>query len=610
VILNLRSKILLMFGILMLFGVGNFIILKLEEENAAEQLRWVLHTQTVMAESESLLGFMRDAETGQRGFLLTEEASYLEPYTIGVAKAGSKLDLIRQLTSDNPLQQTRLDTIQSLMTQKTAELADTIRLVQQGKRNEALIIVKSDVGKNVMDTLRTHMTAFRAEEGRLLGIRNQTFVDNQDKRNFLFYGEALALLVLILGTGLYLQRTLVRPILALTNNAQKLAAGEEIENVSTSATDEMGELTKAFTYMHDEVRDRTYHLQRQAHFDQSFSQVVSACSSSRNLDKALSDALSIHSQHHESPVSAIYLFDDETGMLHCTIRHGTSDDITDTVSPGSGLVGQVYQSNESLVVGAASAEGFHIDAGLAELPPRAVILQPISIVDVTIGVLVMAYTVDPTDRDLHYITNLAHQFAITIMGARQYELLETLSEELEESRRELEIQRDEAVVKSITDPLTGLHNRAFMQIELEQLIQSSSRYDRAFSLIILDIDHFKKVNDTLGHQAGDEVLKAMAAALERETRSSDMVVRYGGEEFVIIMPETTMDAAEGTANKLRKVVAETDIPAMIGKNITISLGISRFEIGDTIDSIIARADDALYRAKEEGRDRVCLAEAS
>lgn len=183
-----------------------------------------------------------------------------------------------------------------------------------------------------------------------------------------------------------------------------------------------------------------------------------------------------------------------------------------------------------------------------------------------------------------------------MVNAQQYKNLQKLTKELEE--------------KSITDPLTGLNNRRYMELQLKELILLSARYGHELSLIILDIDHFKHINDTLGHLAGDEALKAISVLLKQETRASDLVIRYGGEEFIVILPQSSIDETEDTAEKLRKAVEALDIPALGGESITISLGVAMLGKGEDKNGIINRADNALYRAKEEGRNRVCRAKAS
>ncbi|MEN9867754.1 MAG: hypothetical protein RL748_3344, partial [Pseudomonadota bacterium] len=155
---------------------------------------------------------------------------------------------------------------------------------------------------------------------------------------------------------------------------------------------------------------------------------------------------------------------------------------------------------------------------------------------------------------------------------------------------------------SVTDKLTGLYNRMKLDQILEQQITHSQRYGSHFALILLDIDKFKLVNDQHGHQVGDRVLCAIAEILNQCSRASDVVGRWGGEEFLLIAAETEVNGALVLAEKLRRTVGEHDFPVVGHK--TASFGVTAYRAGDSIESIMARADSALYRAKENGRDRV------
>ena len=159
-----------------------------------------------------------------------------------------------------------------------------------------------------------------------------------------------------------------------------------------------------------------------------------------------------------------------------------------------------------------------------------------------------------------------------------------------------------------TDELTGLHNRHHLERNLDILIQSSNETGRAFVFLVLDIDHFKVVNDTYGHDTGDEVLRECAERISGQIRDGDMACRYGGEEFVILLPDTDIAFASVVAERLRVSVETTPfvincVPDKL--NITISIGIAGSETqSDTSESLLRRADQALYRAKREGRNRV------
>jgi diguanylate cyclase len=161
-------------------------------------------------------------------------------------------------------------------------------------------------------------------------------------------------------------------------------------------------------------------------------------------------------------------------------------------------------------------------------------------------------------------------------------------------------QRDIA----LKDPLTGVFNRLAFEERIEEEFQRWNRYGNPLSLLVLDIDHFKQVNDTFGHLAGDKALKAVALRLLQNVREVDIVARYGGEEFVVIMPNTDSEAAYRVAEKLRSVIAGAGFHYRNQPvRITVSCGLAGFREGDTAEDAFRRADDALYGAKQAGRNR-------
>ncbi|MEW6103490.1 MAG: diguanylate cyclase [bacterium] len=163
---------------------------------------------------------------------------------------------------------------------------------------------------------------------------------------------------------------------------------------------------------------------------------------------------------------------------------------------------------------------------------------------------------------------------------------------------------------AITDGLTGLYNHRYFKETLHKEIKRSERYNLVFSLLMFDIDNFKKINDTYGHPKGDEVLKGLSyIAKEIFQREIDVVARYGGEEFVIILPQTTKERALAVGEKMLSLVKERlYIMAGLPDVVTISLGIASYpDDGEIEDVIIQSADSALYRAKKEGKDKVVLA---
>lgn len=168
---------------------------------------------------------------------------------------------------------------------------------------------------------------------------------------------------------------------------------------------------------------------------------------------------------------------------------------------------------------------------------------------------------------------------------------------------------EESVEQSVTDSLTGLHNRRYLESHLKTLVQQSLQSGRPLSVMVADIDFFKKVNDTFGHDGGDAVLKEFAQRLRRNTRGIDLAGRLGGEEFLIIMPDTGLDRAFQVAERLRACVAadEFEVGNQLRHRVTTSCGIATLERPDeTSETLFRRADQALYSAKRNGRNQVFI----
>jgi diguanylate cyclase (GGDEF)-like protein len=180
------------------------------------------------------------------------------------------------------------------------------------------------------------------------------------------------------------------------------------------------------------------------------------------------------------------------------------------------------------------------------------------------------------------------------------EAFNLMVQQLEESRRQLEIT-------SRTDALTGVNNRRHFTELLEAEIERSRRYGSCLSVMMFDLDHFKKVNDTYGHAAGDEALRTFASSLQQSgLRKNDFWGRLGGEEFALALPETGIGNALKPAERIRSTLELTPVRHdQVTFLITVSIGISQYQPGDTIETVLGRADAAMYEAKQTGRNRIC-----
>ncbi len=169
---------------------------------------------------------------------------------------------------------------------------------------------------------------------------------------------------------------------------------------------------------------------------------------------------------------------------------------------------------------------------------------------------------------------------------------------------------DEMVKLSVIDSLTHIYNRRYFQHRMLDEIERGKRYNREFCCIIIDVDNFKPINDTYGHPVGDAVLKKIAAFLRRSTRTSDVLCRYGGDEFGLLLPETDLRGAYTTAERIRKLMEKTDVgqPPELSIYVTLSFGISSLVAGGAwgMDELVTQADVALYKAKRHGRNQTVV----
>ena len=164
-----------------------------------------------------------------------------------------------------------------------------------------------------------------------------------------------------------------------------------------------------------------------------------------------------------------------------------------------------------------------------------------------------------------------------------------------------------SIEAAVTDPLTGLYHRRYMETHVGTLVDQAAARNKPLSVLVLDIDYFKSINDTYGHDAGDDVLQDFAIRIRKSIRGIDLACRYGGEEFVVVMPETDMAVATMVAERLRRRIASEPFPIQKGTrtiDVTISIGIAALAPDDDAAAVIKRADQALYRAKRDGRNRV------
>jgi diguanylate cyclase (GGDEF)-like protein len=308
------------------------------------------------------------------------------------------------------------------------------------------------------------------------------------------------------------------------------------------------------------------------------------------------DAILTHSKELLKAVRAsLWVFDENSNEISLKAAVGFATAAAE-VSPtriGEGISGGVLESGKALVVGSLETAGISPAPAERNYRTNSFISYPIMMSGRKIGVLNVADKVDGgvfDDVDLSLLEIIGPQIAVAV------------------ERAEWQERATQFQLMSITDPLTGLLNRRYLEERLTDELNRSQRYNYSMSCLMIDIDDFKRYNDRNGHQAGDVALKITAHALKASLRSADVACRYGGEEFCILLPQTSLSEAGVIAERMRQRVAERDYP--FGKSqptgtVSVTIGISTFAKNiDTAEKVIAAADRALYAAKSQGKNRI------
>ncbi|HNW33350.1 MAG TPA: diguanylate cyclase [Candidatus Ozemobacteraceae bacterium] len=394
--------------------------------------------------------------------------------------------------------------------------------------------------------------------------------------------------IVAFGFGTYFSIRLTSPIITIADKANEISGGNLRVNVHSNRRDEIGFLASCFNNMTVRIRKKVFELT--ALF--KISQIINTASSHH---QALDESLSYIVTTFLAKRGSIMLFSDledqlklKSVRLFGELEPGAASEMREKIvlRPGKGIAGMVLASGKPIVcrdcAGDDRFKKYEADAGVET--PLFLCTVPLIVQGKTIGVINLADRSDPEnfgDADLELLMAIANQLAVSIENAKLHEL-------------------------AITDGLTGLFIHRYFQIKLDDEMKAARRYDTPLSLIIFDIDHFKKFNDTFGHQQGDRVLKETARLVKESVRGTDLACRYGGEEFALILPHTTAEQAMIFAERLRKRIAANEMRCEETKmQVTISIGIAEFpRMASDKTSLIKKADQALYSCKNKGRNCV------
>ena len=357
------------------------------------------------------------------------------------------------------------------------------------------------------------------------------------------------------------------------------------QRIMLDQNEEKVELKKEFVVLNKERKRLTKELS-------ALRLIISEINSTLELDKVLDLIIQKAIQVVKAERGSLMLFDHKKEELYIksSVRLSKKTVSVVRIKPGEGVAGWVFKEGKPLLVKEGEKDPRFKKFEEEEEELKSVISVPLKIKNKVIGVINADdkregdfFSID----DLNLFSTFANQAAIAIQNAQLHQ---------------------EVKQQAITDGLTGLYNFRYFQERLEEEVKRAQRFKRPLALIMADIDHFKKFNDTYGHLKGNKVLKSLANILRSNIREVDIVARYGGEEFIIILPEADREEAEKIAERIRSKVEKcnfADEKNHPERKITISLGItSCFQENITPQGLVQKVDQALYQAKRKGRNRV------
>ena len=509
---------------------------------------------------DNVLLNMVDAETGMRGYVITGNTKFLQPYFNAIGRVNILLLQLEQSFASGEHSVAQAQLLEQKIRHSLERIEDTISVRQMEGEEAATDMIVGGEGKKRMDAVRTDTANLRLIESNILNELKIEQAKVGVSTNIAMIFLTIIDIALFSAAFLYLLRSL-----------------------RTSRTTE-----HELNLLHRETLAK--------------SRLLTGQNNIKNLQARLNETLqTVYTQEEAYVAISTYcsqLFPKYAGAFYIKSH---SKDYFERMSQW-GEVRQVegFEPNECWAV--RSNNVYHYDVVARDMPCKHIeaghhhaqaICIPVSTSDEMLGILTL---IDPAsgtsqgtafDQDLETIAKeVVGHIGLAITNLR-------LRENLKRS--------------AIVDPLTGLYNRRYLNETLSREMARAQRGKQTLGIIMLDVDHFKSFNDNYGHEAGDLVLKEVGGRLKQACRASDIACRYGGEEFVLVLPEASFEIVNVRAEEIRNGIK--DISLMYGgvalPQITISAGVSMFpDNGQIADVLLKAADDALYQAKRNGRDQV------
>jgi len=548
-----RRPLVLAALVALLVGVTVATLAGIVSFSASTQM--VSHTHQVLGQIEAVRSALGRTESAARGFRLTSDPTLDADYIADRPQPLAEADALVALVSDNPPQQERARALRQLVRVRLAQIGQSLDLQAEGRGAEANRRMVT-VNRRTAGAIDHAAAAMSAVEQRLLAERRST-----TRRD----AWGLAAVVVL---GLVVALVMLTSLLRMLDREARRARALELDARDALA---VAETTAAQREL----------LAEQRRVLAAFAGLLHSCQS---VDEALEVAGNALAQLVPESGGVCYSMRASQNLLERRSLFGTQrDDAVEALRPDQ-CWGLRRGGTHAFDPAQPTARCEHLRGASAACS----LCVPLTSQGAVLGLLHVAAPAGSmlSDMERAAVESVAEHLAVVLHGL---ELRETLR------------------VQSLRDPLTGLYNRRYLDESLPREIERCERRGRPLSVLMLDVDHFKRFNDAHGHGAGDALLTRVGQVLGAVTRGEDIACRFGGEEFIVVMPEASAEQAHARAEQIREAIAETTISYMrreLGP-VSVSIGLGVLRAGmDSPETLVAGADRALYAAKAQGRNRV------
>jgi len=553
---NLRNRVMLglLLTAVLLLSVGIFVMRGAREFVSSSN--WVEHTHDVLTALEHSYAMVKDVEADQRGFLLTGRLELEQEYLANLPAARAAAASVAKLVRDNPTQAANATQLQDLVEKRLQASLETYTTFKTSGLEEARSRIASGPGIALMSQIRELHKSMATQERALLAERMKL---SESSARMLELSTVLGLGIGLAVFGLVAQRLLV-----------EVRERQRAENATVGAN---AELTKII----DELalrEDHTRQLSRYAGMLQSCRSVAEAVDVSRQaITRLLPDC-----------GGALYLIRASQDLAECIGSWGNHAIDTAPLFPPQDCWalrrGQPFEAEDVL-------EGVHCAhvSAAAESAAWSTCI-PLVAHGEMLGLLNFSCRYRPEASHQDVMVAAVEQLSLALSNLRLQDSLRT---------------------QSIRDPLTGLYNRRYLEESLTRELARCDRVNKPLAVLMVDLDHFKRFNDTHGHDGGDALLTHAGRLLQAHCRAEDIACRFGGEEFTVILPEVDAERAGQRAEQIRSAIEALAVHHLRERlsSVTASIGVATFpDSSREAGELLRRADAALYDAKKRGRNRV------